>query len=350
MALESKIETLKWTGSSVLLIDQRKIPYSLEYVEVKTYKEMYEAIKNMTVRGAPAIGIAGAYGVTLGAAEIAELNKEDFIQKLEEICNYLISSRPTAVNLFWAVNQQMELAKSLKNDEVSVIVESLTNNAQKIHREDIEINKNIGKNGAKIVKKGAKILTHCNAGALATGGYGTALGVIREAFLNDPTIQVFADETRPRLQGAKLTVWELLEDNIPVTLITDGMCGYFMSKKMIDVVVVGADRIASNGDTANKIGTFTVAIAAKEHNIPFYIAAPVSTIDFSIKSGDEIPVENRSADEVVFIEGKRITPEGVNIINPSFDVTPAKYISGIITEHGILEPPFEKSIRRCRKM
>ncbi len=345
MALESKIETLKWTDSSVLLIDQRKIPYSLQYVEVKTYKEMYEAIQNMTVRGAPAIGIAGAYGVALGAVEIADLSKEGFFNKLEEICKYLISSRPTAVNLFWAVNQQNELANSLKNEEVSVIVENLILNAQKIHREDIEINKNIGKHGAKIIKKGARILTHCNAGALATGGYGTALGVIREAFQNDPTIQVFADETRPRLQGAKLTVWELLEDNIPVTLITDGMCGYFMSKNMIDVVIVGADRIALNGDTANKIGTYTVAIAAKEHNIPFYIAAPISTIDFSIKSGEEIPVENRSEEEVIFIDGKRITPEGVNIINPSFDVTPAKFISGIITEHGILEKPFENSIK-----
>jgi methylthioribose-1-phosphate isomerase len=216
-----------------------------------------------------------------------------------------------------------------------------------MHDEDIEINKAIGKYGAEVVPHGATILTHCNAGALATAGYGTALGVIRAAYEKDPTIQVFADETRPRQQGARLTAWELVTDNIPVTLITDGMCGYFMSKGMIDFVVVGADRIAANGDTANKIGTYTVSIAAKAHNIPFYIAAPLSTIDTSISSGEEIPIEERDKDEVIYINGKRICPEGVNIINPSFDVTPANYITGIITEKGILKPDYKESIQKA---
>ena len=253
------------------------------------------------------------------------------------------TSRPTAVNLMWACEKQIEVIRNSKSD-IKSIIEELKVNGIKLENEDIEINKKIGDFGAEVVPKGAAILTHCNAGALATVGYGTALGVVRSAYAKDNTIQVFADETRPRQQGARITTFELAMDGIPVTLITDGMCSYFMKKGMIDMVVVGADRIAANGDTANKIGTYTVAIAAKYHNIPFYIAAPLSTIDTSIATGAEIPIEERSHEEVTHINGKRICAEGVNIINPGFDVTPHELISGIITEKGILRPDYKKSI------
>ena len=304
----------------------------------------------MIVRGAPAIGIAGAHGVVLYAQEGKEkwgnISVEEFKTKLLEKCDYLASSRPTAVNLMWAVEQQKKLIKETHSD-INTLIEALTKQAIRMENEDIEINKAIGRYGAEVVPKGATILTHCNAGALATVGYGTALGVVRSAFANDNTIQVFADETRPRQQGARITTLELTMDGIPTTLITDGMCSYFMSKGMIDMVVVGADRIAANGDTANKIGTYTVAIAAKYHNIPFYIAAPLSTIDTSIQTGAEIPIEERDHKEVTHINGKTICAEGVNIINPGFDVTPHELISGIITEVGILRPDYNKSIKEA---
>ena len=344
MIFESNIKPIEWTGSYVKLVDQTLIPYEYKTVDIKTYKEMAAAIKDMIVRGAPAIGVSGAFGVALGAQSLNNCqNKEEFLQKLEEIGEYLKETRPTAVNLAWAVDIQLNLARnsSSGNEEIT---KKLEENAVKILNDDIEINKRIGEHGAKIVPKGATIHTHCNAGALATAGYGTALGVVRSAFAKDNTIQVFADETRPRQQGARLTTWELIEDKIPTTLITDGMCGYFMKKGMIDVVIVGADRIASNGDTANKIGTYTVALAAKAHNIPFYIAAPHSTIDMSIQSGDEIPIEERNKEEVTHINGKTICAEGVNIINPGFDVTPAEYITGIITETGIHQPSELKNL------
>lgn len=345
--MKSNIKTLEWQDGIVKLIDQTKIPYSFETVDIANYKAMADAITTMIVRGAPAIGIAGAYGMALAAQEFAGNNNvDDFIKQLEDAAEFLIAARPTAVNLSWAVNKQLECIKA-SNKSIDDILKALVENAIAIHKDDIEINKKIGDFGATEVPKGAVILTHCNAGALATGGYGTALGVIRSAFEKDPTVTVFADETRPRQQGAKLTAWELVTDNIPVTLITDAMCGYFMSKGMIDMVVVGADRIAANGDTANKIGTYTVAIAAKEHNVPFYIAAPLSTIDVSIESGDQIDIEERSHEEVTHINGQRVAPEGVNIINPSFDVTPAKYIAGIITEKGILKPDYKESIKKA---
>jgi len=338
MSFESNIRPIEWTENHVKLVDQTLIPYEYKTVDIKTYKEMATAIKDMIVRGAPAIGVSGAFGVALGAKEISNLtDKNEFLAKLGEICEYLKATRPTAVNLAWAVDIQFNLAKK-SSENIAEIVTKLEQNAIKLLEEDIEINKKIGDHGAKIIPEGATIQTHCNAGALATGGYGTALGVVRSAFAKDKTIRVFADETRPRQQGARLTTWELVEDGIPVTLITDGMCGFFMQKGMIDVVVVGADRIAANGDTANKIGTYTVAIAAKAHNIPFYIAAPHSTIDMSIKSGDEIPIEERNWEEVTHINGKPICAEGVNVINPGFDVTPAEYITGIITESGIYKP------------
>lgn len=345
---KSKIRTIEWVDTFSRMVDQTLFPYEFKYVDIKTGDDMFDAIKTMIVRGAPAIGIAGAHGVVLYAQELKNLPRDEFIKKLLEKADYMATSRPTAVNLMWAVEKQKEIIKN-SNSDVNGIIEELKQNAIKLENEDIEINKKIGDYGAEVVPKGATILTHCNAGALATVGYGTALGVVRSAFANDPTIQVFADETRPRQQGARITTLELTMDGIPTTLITDGMCSYFMKKGMIDMVVTGADRIAANGDTANKIGTYTVAIAAKYHNIPFYIAAPLSTIDISIKSGDEIPIEERSHDEVTHINGKAICAEGVNIINPGFDVTPHELISGIITEKGILRPDYKKSIAEAFK-
>ncbi len=347
MAFESKIKTIEWVDNVSRMIDQTILPYEFKTVDVKTSDEMYYAIKDMIVRGAPAIGIAGAHGVSLAAIELENiLDKKEFLEKLQQKADYIKSSRPTAVNLMWAVDKQMKLANEIQGD-VKDIVKVLIQNGIKLENEDIEINKKMGDYGAEVVPKGATILTHCNAGALATVGYGTALGVIRSAFAKDPTIKVFADETRPRQQGARLTTWELTQDGIPTTLITDGMCSYFMSKGMIDMVVVGADRIAANGDTANKIGTYTVAIAAKYHNVPFYIAAPLSTIDTSIKSGKEIPIEERSHEEVTHINGDWICAKEVNIINPGFDVTPNELITGIITEKGILKPNFNESIKKA---
>lgn len=345
---ESNIRTIQWVDNVSRMVDQTLFPYEYKYVDIKTGDQMYDAIQTMIVRGAPAIGISGAHGVALYALEIEKENfsREEFVSKLIEKSKYLASSRPTAVNLQWAVEKQLEIVKNSTSD-VSGIVQELIENGIKLELEDIEINKRIGDFGAEVVTKGATILTHCNAGALATVGYGTALGVIRSAFANDNTIQVFADETRPRQQGARITTLELVMDKIPVTLITDGMCSYFMKKGMIDMVVVGADRIAANGDTANKIGTYTVAIAAKYHNVPFYVAAPLSTIDTSIKTGAEIPIEERSHDEVTHINGKSICAEGTKVINPAFDVTPNELITGIITEMEILKPDYNESIKKA---
>ena len=345
MEFKSKIKTIEWVDTYSKMVDQTVVPYEYKFVNITTGEDMFNAIRNMIVRGAPAIGIAGAHGVILFAQEGAKeiTSREEFVNWLLEKAEYMKTSRPTAVNLMWAVEKQEEVIRNSKSD-INGIIAELKTNAIKLENEDIEINKKIGDYGAEVVPKGATILTHFNAGAFATGGYGTALGVVRSAFAKDITIQVFADETRPRQQGARITTFELAMDGIPVTLITDGMCSYFMSKGMIDMVVVGADRIAANGDTANKIGTYTVAIAAKYHNVPFYIAAPLSTIDTSIKTGAEIPIEERSHEEVTHINGKRICAEGINVINPGFDVTPHELIAGIITEKGILRPDYNKSI------
>src|SRR5574344_2082282 len=343
---KSNIRTIEWCDGVSRMDDQTLFPEEYKYVDIKTGDEMFYAIKDMIVRGAPAIGIAGAHGVALYAQELEKqnLSREDFVKKILEKADYMATSRPTAVNLMWACKIQKEIIKNSKSD-IKGVVKELVDNGKKLELEDIEINKRMGDFGAEVVPKGATILTHCNAGALATVGYGTALGVVRSAYAKDNTVQVFADETRTRKQGARLTTFELVQDGIPVTLITDGMCSYFMNKGMIDVVVVGADRIAANGDTANKIGTYTDAICAKYHNVPFYIAAPLSTIDVNIKSGKEIPIEERSHEEVTHINGKTICAEGVNIINPGFDVTPNELIAGIITEKGILKPPYNKSIK-----
>ena len=347
---KSKIRTIEWVDTFSRMVDQTKFPYEFSFVEIKTGQDMFDAIKTMIVRGAPAIGIAGAHGVVLYAQELEKenLSRDEFISKLLEKADYMATSRPTAVNLMWAVEKQKEVIKNSTSD-IKGLIEELKQNGIKLENEDIEINKKIGDYGAEVVPKGATILTHCNAGALATVGYGTALGVVRSAFAKDNTVQVFADETRPRQQGARITTLELTMDGIPTTLITDGMCSYFMKKGMIDMVCVGADRIAANGDTANKIGTYTVAIAAKYHNVPFYVAAPLSTIDTSIKSGDEIVIEERSREEVTHINGKSICADGVNVINPGFDVTPHELIAGIITEVGILRPDYNKSIAEAFK-
>ncbi|MBQ2984587.1 MAG: S-methyl-5-thioribose-1-phosphate isomerase [Candidatus Gastranaerophilales bacterium] len=334
-------KTIEWIKIDELngfsrMIDQTLIPYEYKKVDIKTSNDIFSAIKTMIVRGAPAIGIAGAHGVCLGAIEA--LNKEDFIEETKKTAQYINSSRPTAVNLAWAINEQLKVLEENKDKNPKEIVKLLIENAIKLEDEDIEINKKIGDYGAEIIPQGATILTHCNAGGLATVGYGTALGVVRSAWAKDKTIKVFADETRPRQQGARLTTYELTRDGIDTTLITDGMGAYFMNKKMIDVVVVGADRIALNGDSANKIGTYMVAIAAKYHNIPFYIAAPKSTIDPSIKTGEEIVIELRNKEEVTIINDKPICTDKVNVINPSFDVTPNELIAGIITEYGIFKP------------
>lgn len=334
-------KTIEWVneneGGYSLMVDQTIIPYEFKKVKIKSTQEMYDAIKTMIVRGAPAIGIAGAHGVCLSAIE-EKSNNKNFIEEIIKKANYINSSRPTAVNLKWAIDKQLQILEENKEKPNNEIIKLLIHNAIKLENEDIEINKKIGDFGATIIPKGATIMTHCNAGALATVGYGTALGVVRSAFKNDKTIKVFADETRPRSQGAKITTFELIEDGIDTTLITDGMGAYFMNKGMIDVVVVGADRIALNGDTANKIGTYMVAIAAKYHNIPFYIAAPKSTIDANIKSGEEIKIELRSKEEVTTVNGKLVCHKDVKVINPSFDVTPNELITGIITEYGIFKP------------
>lgn len=351
MSFESKIRPIYWDNGVSKMLDQTIIPYEYKYVDITDGQQMFDAIRNMIVRGAPAIGIAGAHGIVLYAQEGSRKYKDisEFKNWLIEKVDYMSTSRPTAVNLMWACEEQKKVIKNSTSD-IEGLIKELTEKAVEIELDDIERCKKIGDYGAEVVPKGATILTHCNAGALATGGYGTALGVVRSAYANDNTIKVFADETRPRQQGARLTTFELAMDGIPVTLITDGMCSYFMNKGMIDMVVVGADRIAANGDTANKIGTYTVAIAAKYHNVPFYVAAPLSTIDTSIATGKEIPIEERSHEEVTHINGKRICAEGINIINPGFDVTPHELIAGIITEKGILRPDYNKSIAEVFKI
>lgn len=347
MAFESKIRPITWDNGKSKMLDQTRIPYEYKYVDITSGDDMFNAIKNMIVRGAPAIGIAGAQGIVLYAQEGKEKfdNLDTYKEWLIEKADFMSTSRPTAVNLMWACEEQKKVINNSQTD-INTLINELTEKAIEIELDDINRCKKMGDYGAEVVPKGATILTHCNAGALATGGYGTALGVIRSAFANDNTIQVFADETRPRQQGARLTTFELAMDGIPVTLITDGMCSYFMSKGMIDMVVVGADRIAANGDTANKIGTYTVAIAAKYHNIPFYVAAPLSTIDISIKTGAEIPIEERDHEEVTHINGKIICSDKVKVINPGFDVTPNELISGIITEKGIIRPDYKLSIAK----
>ena len=340
------IRPLQWKNDRVFLLDQRILPEKELYLECRTYHDVAQAIKKMVVRGAPAVGVAAAMGIALGVQAIPEKNKKEFLTQFDKICNTIAATRPTAVNLFWAIKRMKKLVFQNLHSSLKVLSFLLKKEALKILKEDIESNKRMGKYGSKFIKNGATILTHCNAGALATGGYGTALGVIRAAKAQGKEVQVIADETRPFLQGARLTAWELKKDRIPVTVITDSMAAFMMQQKRIDAIIVGADRIAANGDVANKIGTYALAILAKEHNIPFYVAAPFSTLDLNIKTGREIPIEERSQEEVSHMWGKRVVPQGVAIWNPAFDVTPNRFIAAIITDYGVVKKPFQKNLKK----
>lgn len=337
------VETIQWTPQGVVMIDQTRLPRETVYVTCKDYREVAAAIRSMVIRGAPAIGVAAAMGMALGVlrADPAELDAQ-----VDEIAATLAATRPTAVNLFWAIERMKKLYAGLRGKPVQQIRARMVEEADRIYREDIAINLAIGGHGAPLVPDGKTVLTHCNAGALATAGYGTALGVIRAAVAQGKNIDVFADETRPFLQGARLTAWELREDEIPTTLITDNMAGHFLRSGRIGCVVVGADRIAANGDVANKIGTYSLGVLAKENNVPFYVAAPVSTLDLALASGDGIPIEQRPAQEVTEVFGVRVAPAGVAVENPAFDVTPARYVTAIITERGVARAPYEESLRR----
>ncbi len=339
------VPTIEWHGPYVRMIDQRKIPARLRWYTCKGYRDVIRGIQQMVIRGAPAIGVAAAMGMALGARSIRSKNHSGFMQRLKSIGDEMIRARPTAVNLKWAVQRMLETAEGMSGRPVQEIKALLQKKSEKILAEDIAINRKIGAFGQKLVPKGAAILTHCNAGALATGGFGTALGVIRAAHEKGKNIHVLADETRPWLQGLRLTAFELMADGIPVSVIADNAAGTLMRQKRIDLVITGADRIAGNGDVANKIGTYQVAILAKTHGIPFYVAAPVSTIDPETRNGDMIPVEERSEEEICRFGTQRIGPAEVRAINPVFDITPAKYVSAIITEKGIIRPPYKKGIR-----
>ena len=337
------LPTIKWDKDRVVMIDQKKLPSEEVYVECVDYIQVAEAIEKMIIRGAPAIGVAAAFGMALGVMKIEE--KENIDEKFDQIYRRLEKTRPTARNLFWALERMRETFEKNRSLPLSQLAHTLIQEALVIEEEDVETNKRIGEWGKRFIEDGQSVLTHCNAGALATAGYGTALGVVRAAFSEGKKIKVFADETRPFLQGARLTCWELDRDNIPVILITDSMAGYLMQKGEISLVITGADRIAGNGDTANKIGTFSLAVLAKEHGLPFYVAAPISTVDMGLSDGSQIPIEERNAQEVREIGGQCLTLPHVEVRNPAFDVTPAKYITSIITENGFAHPPFEKNLR-----
>ncbi|MBK5290433.1 MAG: S-methyl-5-thioribose-1-phosphate isomerase [Acidobacteriia bacterium] len=337
------VETIQWTAGGVVMIDQTKLPLEAVYVTCKDYHEVAEAIRSMVIRGAPAIGVAAAMGVAIGVLRAPDENLDG---SMEAICEELAGTRPTAVNLFWAIDRMKKLYAGLRGKSPAGIRAALVAEAQQVKLEDIAINRAMGRHGAPLIPDGKTVLTHCNAGALATAGYGTALGVIRAAVEAGKKIDVFADETRPFLQGARLTAWELQQDGIETTIITDNMAGHFLKSGRIGCVVVGADRIAANGDVANKVGTYSVAVLAKENGIPFYVAAPVSTLDLTLDSGDKIPIEQRSPKEVTEVFGVRVAPEGIAVQNPAFDVTPNRYVTAIITERGVAAAPYEESLRR----
>lgn len=336
--------TLRWDGDGLVLIDQTCLPEELVFLRCYTPEDVAECIKSMRIRGAPAIGVAAAFGIYLAIKDVKG-DEQTIIEAVEKAASLLRDTRPTAYNLFWAIDRMVNKARATIGKGLENVKQELFAEAQRMWEEDIEANKAIGRYGSQFVNDGANVLTICNAGSLATVWYGTALGIVRRAIEEGKKLRVYACETRPRLQGT-LTVFELLRDKIPVTLITDFMAGYLMSKGKIDVVITGADRIARNGDVANKIGTYTLAVLAKAHGIPFIVAAPLSTIDISIACGDEIPIEERNKEEVLFVKGKRLIPQDVDVINPAFDVTPAKYVRAIVTEEGICLPPFEESISK----
>jgi methylthioribose-1-phosphate isomerase len=340
------IKTLEWTDRGVVFIDQTKLPTEEVYVTCKTHQEVADVIRNMVVRGAPAIGVAAAMGIALGVKNSKAETGADLKKDFDQIADLIGKTRPTAVNLFWAIGRMKDKFEYLRMRPVPQIKEALIEESQRMHAEDIAANQAMGRHGATLMPSSGGVLTHCNAGALATAGYGTALGVIRAAVEQGKKIHVYADETRPFLQGSRLTAWELMKDGIPTTVISDNMAGVMMKQGKIGAIVVGADRIAANGDVANKIGTYTVAILAKEHGIPFYVAAPFSTIDLNTPDGSKIPIEERNAKEVTHIAGKQMVPDGVSVENPAFDVTPAKYIAAIITERGVVREPYGDSIKK----
>ena len=338
------VKTIEWTDDGVVMIDQRILPTEETYITCKDYREVADAIQTMVIRGAPAIGVAAAMGFAIGVQKASDENLD---AQVEEISKVLAATRPTAVNLFWAIERMKRLYAVLRQEGVALpeLRQRLIDEAKEVLRDDIEINKAMGHHGAALLPQGATVMTHCNAGALATGGYGTALGVIRAAIEAGNPVAVMANETRPFMQGARLTVWELQQDSIPVTLLTDNMAGHVLRSGKVGAVVVGADRIAGNGDVANKIGTYSVAVLAKENGVPFYVAAPISTLDMSLTSGDQIPIEQRASDEVTHIRGQQIAPAGTQVINPAFDVTPNKYVTAIITEKGVARAPFTESLK-----
>ncbi|HWR60123.1 MAG TPA: S-methyl-5-thioribose-1-phosphate isomerase [Clostridia bacterium] len=344
----STIKTIEFNSGVLYLLDQRKLPLSCELFPCKTYLDVDFAIRDMVVRGAPAIGEAAAYGAVLAAGEFIHESKAVFCRRMEEALELLNRSRPTAVNLMWAVERMRKVLKNCGSIDNAAVYASVKAEADSIAAEDISTSSAMARYGNGLIKEGAAILTHCNTGALATSGYGTALGVIREAHYSGKDIFVYADETRPRLQGARLTAWELRQEGIPAKLIADSVAATLIRDKKIDIILVGADRIALNGDTANKIGTFMLSVVAKVYDVPFYVVAPTSTIDFSIESGKQINIEERSPEEVTHIEGTRIAAEGIDIYNPAFDVTPNENIAGIITEKGILYAPYEDSIYKIK--
>jgi len=338
------IRTVDYVNGKVVIIDQNALPAELKTIELTDYRQVAEAIRTMKVRGAPALGVAAALGVALGARAIQASDFDAFYRRLQDVAAQIRATRPTAVNLFWGIDRILDAAERAKGRPVKEIKAAIERLAISMIEEDENACRALGRNGAELIEDGSSVLTHCNAGALACVRYGTALGVIRAAVESGKKLRVFADETRPRLQGMKLTAWELARDGIDVTIIADNMAASLMRQGKIDACVVGADRIAANGDTANKIGTYSVAVLAKAHGIPFYVAAPTSTIDLSLPSGDEIPIEERSSEEMTHIGGRRIAPEGVPVINPAFDVTPSEFITAIITEKGVARPPYRESL------
>jgi len=340
------VQTLEWTESGVRFIDQTRLPTEEAYVICKSYEHVADAIRNMVVRGAPAIGVAAAMGIALGVKNSKAETVGELKLEFDKICDAMGRTRPTAVNLFWAIRRMREKFELLRVRPLAQLKQALIDEAQRMHAEDIAANQAMGRHGATLMPAAGGVLTHCNAGALATCGYGTALGVIRAAVEQGKKIHVYADETRPFLQGSRLTAWELMKDGIPITVISDNMAGSMMRQGKIGAIVVGADRIAANGDVANKIGTYTLAVLAKEHGIPFYVAAPFSTVDLNTPDGSRIPIEQRNPREVTHIAGKQMVPDGTEVENPAFDVTPAKYVSAIVTEQGIARAPFANSLRK----
>ena len=343
------MRTVEWHDRKVRLIDQQRLPQEFVVLEYTNYRGVAEAINKMKIRGAPAIGAAAAFGLALAVVHSASTSRPQVLAEFGRAADVLAQTRPTAINLFWAIQRMSEIANSPRWKTAEQVINAVVQEAQRIADEDVEVNKRIGAHGAVLIQDGDHILTHCNAGALATVDYGTALGVVRAAHDQGKRIHVWVDETRPFLQGARLTAWELLQAGIPATLITDNMAGHFMSRGKVDIVLVGADRIAANGDVANKIGTYSLAVLAKENGIPFYSVAPTSTVDLSIANGADIPIEQRDPREVTHIQGMLITAEGVQAAHPAFDVTPHRYITGIVTETGIIYPPFALGLKKAKQ-